>query len=319
MPQQPDINITGTATVAAISFTPTSLTFPSQAAGTASAPQAITVTNTGTAALTFTGIAIAGPNKADFNWAGDHLHQHRHLGLRRSMHHQRDYKPAAAAGTSTAMVIVADNARAAHKRSTSPARPRRLRPSAYPEPRRSQWQFTDATVTAGKTATYSLQISANQNVSSVSFTCTGAPTAATCPVPATVALTANTPAAVTVTVSTTARGMLAPQSEPATRMQPPAAIQMLPLSVLAVLLLIITLLAATQSPAGRLRFARVALSVCLVLMPIVAATLLVGCGGGSSSTPPPPVTGTPAGTYTITVTATSGSTTATTQLTLVVQ
>jgi hypothetical protein len=176
------------------------------------------------------------------------------------------------------------------------------------------------TITAGNTATYMLQISANQNVSSVSFTCTGAPTAATCPAPATVALTANTPAAVTVTVSTTARGMLAPQSEPATRMQPPVALQMLPLSVLAMLLLIVTLLAATQSPAGRLRLARVALSACLVLMPIVAATLIGGCGGGSSSTPPPPpVTGTPAGSYTITVTATSGSTTATTQLTLVVQ
>jgi hypothetical protein len=96
---------------------------------------------------------------------------------------------------------------------------------------------------------------------------------------------------------------------------------MLPLSVLAMLLLIVTLLAATQSPAGRLRFARVALSACLVLMPIMAATLIGGCGGGSSSTPPPPppVTGTPAGTYTITVTATSGSTTATTPLTLIVQ
>jgi hypothetical protein len=102
-------------------------------------------------------------------------------------------------------------------------------------------------------------------------------------------------------------------------MQPPAAIRMLPFSALAMLLLIATLLAATQSSAGRLRFARVALSACLVLMPIVAATLIVGCGGGSSSTTPPPVTGTPAGTYMITVTATSGSATANTQLTLVVQ
>jgi uncharacterized protein YceK len=95
---------------------------------------------------------------------------------------------------------------------------------------------------------------------------------------------------------------------------------MLPLSALAVILLVVTLLAATQSPAGRLRVARVALSACLVLMPIMAATLLGGCGGGGSSTPPPPpVTGTPAGTYTITVNATSGSTTAKTQLTLIVQ
>jgi hypothetical protein len=89
--------------------------------------------------------------------------------------------------------------------------------------------------------------------------------------------------------------------------------------MVAVLLLIATLLATTQSPAGRLRFARVALSACLVLMPIAAATLLGGCGGGGGSSPAPPVTGTPAGTYTITVTATSGSTTGKTTLTLIVQ
>ena len=95
---------------------------------------------------------------------------------------------------------------------------------------------------------------------------------------------------------------------------------MLPLSVLAMLLLIVTLLAATQSPAGRLRLARVVLSACLVLMPIVAATLsAVAAAALQLTPPPPPVTGTPAGSYTIAVTATSGSTTAATQLTLVVQ
>jgi hypothetical protein len=78
-------------------------------------------------------------------------------------------------------------------------------------------------------------------------------------------------------------------------------------------------MATMQSPAGRLRFARVALSAGLVLMPIVAVTLLVGCGGGSGSTTPPPNTGTPAGTYTVVVKATSGSQTATTNLTLIVQ
>jgi len=62
------------------------------------------------------------------------------------------------------------------------------------------------------------------------------------------------------------------------------------------------------------------MSLCLILMPIVASTVLVGCGGGSSSsTPPPAQTGTPAGTYAITVTATSGSTNTTAALTLVVQ
>ena len=45
---------------------------------------------------------------------------------------------------------------------------------------------------------------------------------------------------------------------------------------------------------------------------------MVGCGGGSSSTKPPVQTGTPAGTYTIVVSATSGSTTHTQNLTLTV-
>jgi hypothetical protein len=312
------INITGTATVATISFAPTSLTFASQAVGTTWAPQAITVTNTGSASLAFSGITIAGPNKTDFSLAPAATCSTTTPlapGPAATCTISVTYAPAAA-GTSTAMVIVVDNATGGSQTinltGTATAAALTLNLGAASGSSLSQ------TVAAGKTATYSLQISANQSVS-VSFACTGAPTAATCPAPAAVQLTANTPATVTVTVSTTARGMLAPQSEPMTRMQPPAAIQMLPLSVLATLLLIVTLLAATQSHAGRLRVARVALSACLVLMPIMAATLIGGCGGGGSSTPPPPVTGTPAGTYTVTVTATSGSTTTSTPLTLIVQ
>jgi hypothetical protein len=36
---------------------------------------------------------------------------------------------------------------------------------------------------------------------------------------------------------------------------------------------------------------------------------MVACGGGGGSTTPPSTAGTPAGTYTITITATSGTTT----------
>jgi hypothetical protein len=312
------INITGTATVATISFAPTSLTFASQTVATASAPQAITVKNTGTAALTFTGITIAGPNKGDFSLApAATCTTATPLASNTTCTISVTYKPAAA-GTGTAMVIVADNATGGSQTINLSGTATATPPALTLNLAAASGGSTTATVTAGATATYMLQISANQNAT-VTFACTGAPTAATCNAPASTPLTANTPAAVSVTVATTARGMLVPQSEPATRMQPPAAIRMLPLSALAMVLLIATLLAATQSPARRLRFARVALSACLVLMPIVAATLIAGCGGGSSSTTPPPVTGTPAGTYMITVTATSGSTTANTQLTLVVQ
>jgi sugar lactone lactonase YvrE len=312
------INITGTATVATISFAPTSLTFASQTVATASAPQAITVKNTGTAALTFTGITIAGPNKGDFSLApAATCTTATPLAPNMTCTISVTYKPAAA-GTSTAMVTVVDNATGVSQTINLTGTATATPPALTLNLAAASGGSTTATVAAGATATYMLQISANQNAT-VTFACTGAPTAATCNAPASTAVTANTPAAVSVTVATTARGMLVPQSEPTIRMQPPAAIRMLTFSALAMLLLIATLLAATQSPAGRLRFARVALSACLVLMPIAAATLIVGCGGGSSSTTPPPVTGTPAGTYMITVTATSGSTTANTQLTLVVQ
>jgi hypothetical protein len=315
------VPVTGTAIAPAISITPASLTFASQTVKTPSAPQTVTIKNTGTGPLSFTGtgITIAGANAADFAIVGAGDTCSAPLAAGATCSFNVVYNPAAA-GTSTATIVVADSVPSSPQliplSGTATATPPTLALTFGPAAGASPSQ----TVTAGQTATYMLQISANVGAT-VTFSCSGAPTAATCPVPAPVTLTANTPAPVAVTVSTTARGMLAPQSEPATKVQPPAAIQMLPLSVLAVLLLIVTLLAAAQSPVARLRFARVALSACLVLMPIVAATLLVGCGGGSSSTPPPPppVTGTPAGTYTITVTATSGSTTATTPLTLIVQ
>jgi hypothetical protein len=53
----------------------------------------------------------------------------------------------------------------------------------------------------------------------------------------------------------------------------------------------------------------------------LAFVALTGCGGSSSSSPPPPTTlpGTPAGTYTATVTATSGSLSQQETLTVIVQ
>ena len=54
---------------------------------------------------------------------------------------------------------------------------------------------------------------------------------------------------------------------------------------------------------------------------LVVVLILTGaaCGGGGSTTPPPPPPGTPAGTYIITVTGTSGSTSHSTQVSLTVQ
>src|SRR5436189_2601312 len=57
------------ATTPAVTFTPTSLTFTAQAIGTTSAPQSITITNTGKAALFINSAAV--PNTLDFTEVND--------------------------------------------------------------------------------------------------------------------------------------------------------------------------------------------------------------------------------------------------------
>src|SRR5260370_41994029 len=55
------VALSGTATAPVLSATPTTLTFSSPL-NTTSAAQAVTVTNTGTSALTLTGISMGGTN-----------------------------------------------------------------------------------------------------------------------------------------------------------------------------------------------------------------------------------------------------------------
>ena len=63
-PEQVGLSGTGIAPVATL--TPTSLTFATQQVGTTSAAQSVTLSNTGTAALTITSISIGGVNGGDF-------------------------------------------------------------------------------------------------------------------------------------------------------------------------------------------------------------------------------------------------------------
>ena len=60
------VTLTGTGTSALVTVSPSSLSFGNQAVSIASYAQAITVTNSGNAALTVTSIAILGTNPTDF-------------------------------------------------------------------------------------------------------------------------------------------------------------------------------------------------------------------------------------------------------------
>jgi len=166
---------------------------------------------------------------------------------------------------------------------------------------------TSMTVSAGQTATYPLAIAALNGFSgTVSLSCSLPATATTC---LTSPTSVNQAGNFTVTVTTTSRAFLPYLRLPRIqRLWPLAA----PIVLLALLVLAI-LLSAKRTKRQRV-FAGATFALVLLFMVFEA----VGCGGGSSPPPPPPPHGTPAGTYTVTVTGMSGSTTHTATLTLIV-
>jgi pro-kumamolisin-like protein/Big-like domain-containing protein len=146
----------------------------------------------------------------------------------------------------------------------------------------------------GGSGTTTIGIIASSNfTTAVSFACTGLPSEASCGTPSATGKGPNTTVTTTITVTTTA---------PHTTMLPHnqrryyfAAIVGGGLPLAGIFLL--------ATPRRRRR------SMLLGLMLVMALLLtLPACGGGGSSTPPPTQDpGTPAGTYTVTVTATGGS------------
>jgi hypothetical protein len=167
-----------------------------------------------------------------------------------------------------------------------------------------------ATVAAGQTATYTLSIGGEGMSGTASLSCTGAPAGSTCSLPSTLAFNATTPTTFTIKVITTARITAAlprPASAPASS---------LPASWLWTFSLGMLFVPGVRLPKrSSRRWPRY-----LWLAPLLLLFLTVSCGGGAGmSNSQPQQTGTPAGTYSVIVHASSNSTTGTTSLTLNVQ
>ena len=167
------------------------------------------------------------------------------------------------------------------------------------------------TVTAGQTARYSLAVAPSNGFSgTVTLTCSGAPTAATCSVsPSSVSVSGTSSTPFTVSVATTSRASIA------------SVWPRLPGPIGWMIALLLGGLLSVRFAAQRRALAKISTHAKGWLLALVFVVLIgmIGCGGGSSSTVKTPVqTGTPIGTYTVVVSATSGSTTHTQNLTLVV-
>ncbi len=142
------VSLTGTATQAAVSLSPSTLNFANQLVGTASAPVALTVTNTGSGALVIGSIAFSGANATDFTQKNTCTGP---VAPAATCLINVTFMPSAV-GPRTATMVLADNASNAPQSVplTGPAMNFVIDPPSV--------SATSATVTAGQTAIYQLNL-----------------------------------------------------------------------------------------------------------------------------------------------------------------
>jgi hypothetical protein len=286
------ISLTGNAGAPAVSLSPTALSFGDQATGTTSAAQQLSVTNSGTGPLILSSIQTSNQFAAT-NTCGASVAPAGSCTI------QVTFTPSAS-GTQTGTLTITDNA------SDSPqivALAGNVAIQTQPGIGLgvASGGSASATVTAGATATYGLSIGGSGMTGSASLTCTGAPTAAVCSVPATVPLNATSPSTFNASVTTTSRSAVAFYHR--------GLAPWLWALAIFVCLSFFTIAPAKRTPLSRLRFAPL----------LVLGVAICSCSGASSPGPTTNQNGTPVGTYTIVVTAKSGITTQTQNLTLTVQ
>ncbi len=276
-----------------LTVSPTSLTFATQQVGTESAPQFITLTNSGSAPLDWFSSNIAG-NITSFPEQSNNCPLVLPPGG--SCQFIFTFLPQAD-GPLSATFSIFDN---------FPGSPQVITLSGTGSGMTLHCDTVmTATVNAGQTATYHLQLTPTAFNATASITCSGAPAASTCSVsPASVALTGNTEVPLLVSVTTTASSA-APLLATRFRVEP---MHWIPVLTLTMLLIVFAGLRARLG--YRLRLAHLLLGSLLIVCS--------GCNSGASLRKPE-IAGTKPGTYTLTVTATSGSVQTTAPLTLTVQ
>lgn len=280
-------------TAPAVTVTGAISDFGSFDVGVTSATQSLTLTNSGTATLNIHSIVTTG-DFADTNTCASSLAPNAFCTV------QITFKPTAA-GTRTGFLTVVDDATSGEVvlalSGTGTAPTLTIAPASGAS--------ITATVTAGQTATYSLSIAATPGAAgTATLTCNGVPTNATCTIsPSSISLSSGANASFTVTVNTQVVRTASLTLEG-------VKLASIGLTFLAPIALVLT---TRRKVSYRVR-ACVLMVACL---PIIA---LIGCGGGGSSKPPTTQTfTTPPGTYTLTVSATTGKATVSQPLTLTVQ
>lgn len=251
-----------------VGLSPASVSFSPVVVNSVSAPQTITVTNVGNAALTISAVTTSGSFSQTNNCGAG-------MAVNASCTIQATFAPSVF-GANTGDISVASNA------------------TLFPEVVQLSGTGQDfifggtpggATVSPGQQATVSLSLAPEGGFAQqISFSCTGTPPGARCSVsPSSVTLDGTDSATATMTITTTASGAAVPPAGPAL----PGALLALP-----VLGLLACLFRMKTISAPRVAFVSL----------VVLGSLLIACGGSGGGG-----TSTPGGTYNIVVTATSGA------------
>lgn len=304
------ITLAGLGTQPLVSLKPTSVDLGGWLSGSSSPAVPITLTNNGTGPLGITKISISGTNAADFSETDNCSAP---IPVGGSCTVQVVFKPGVV-GARSASIVFTDNA---------PDSPQSIALTGTGGDfslAAASSGSTSATVTAGQTANYQLEVNST-GTGTVTLSCSGAPSEAVCTASATsVAVTASAPGLFQASVTTTANSTL-----PIASNKPHGRIDGMGWQfAFMILALAIFLAASTKTRAevlGRQNAAwmRFAQSIALAIALAASAVACGGGGGGGGGQDPPPHGGTPAGTYSLTVTGTSGSTSHTISLSLTVQ
>ena len=285
-PQTVSLSGSGVQATETVQLTPNSLSFGTVLNGTTASTQSVTLANSGNNSLNIAKIAVAGTDFSETNTCGASVAAGATCTITVS------YTPSSSGINQTHLAITDDGINSPQSVSLSGSGSEFLLAPA-------QGSSTTQTVAAGTAALYSLILAPSPTTrDTVTLSCSGAPVTVSCSVqPAVQTFTSSASVPVSVIVSTTARGVV--WQTPSDRFFPPIGlIRFLAYLAFAAFLIEWARCHRVSSKTHHLAWQRLVVSVGILSIIFMAA-----CGGGGSSSSG----GTAAGTYNLTVTAKSAS------------
>ena len=283
-PQTVSLAGTGIQASETVQLTPSSLSFGTVLNGTTASTQSVTLTNSGSNSLNIAKIAATGTDFSQTNTCGTSVAAGATCIITVS------YTPSSSGINQTLLSITDDAINSPQSISLSGSGSEFLLAPALGSP-------TTQTVSAGMVAQYSLTLAPSPTTrDTVTLACLGAPVTINCSVqPAIQTFASSTPVPVSVTVSTTAHSVV--WRTPSNRFFSPIGLTgFLPYLLFVGFLMEWARRHCISSKTRHFAWQR------LVFVGILSIAFMAACGGGGSST-----SRTPAGTYSLTVTAKSAS------------